>query len=80
MIERLLSVGTGALATFLMLIILNPTDSADPNADYLTAVVVGALVSLIWPLVWGFIAARRLKARRDEQIQKEVEKQMGGQG
>ena len=80
MIERILSVLTGALVTFLALIILNPTDSADPNGDYLTAVVIGALASLIWPLVWGLLIARRARNRRDEAIQKEVEKQMSGQG
>jgi hypothetical protein len=78
MIERLLSIGTGALVTYLMLIFLNPTDSADPNGDYLTAVLVGALVSLIWPLVWLLVIRRRRQNKMDEQVAKEVAKQTGG--
>ena len=46
MIERFLSVVTGALVTFLALIILDPTTGGDPNGDYLTAVVIGGLASL----------------------------------
>lgn len=77
MIERFLSVATGALVTFLMLIVLNPTDSLDPNSDYITAVLVGAVVSLIWPLVWLFFARRRRQKNMDEKVAEEVAKQIG---
>jgi hypothetical protein len=80
MIERFLSVVTGALVTFLMLIILNPTDAADPTADYLTAVVVGALASLIWPLIWLLMMRRRRQNKIDKEVAEEVAKQTGGQG
>jgi hypothetical protein len=82
MIERLLSVGSGALATWLALVFLNPTQppGGDPNPDYITAVVIGAIVSLIWPLAWGFFAARRIKNRRDQQIADEVARQTGKPG
>lgn len=79
MIERILSVLTGALATFLALVIMNPTDDAEPMSVYFAAVVVGAVVSLIWPLVWGLIIGRRIKQRRDKEIQDEVARQMSGQ-
>jgi phosphotransferase system glucose/maltose/N-acetylglucosamine-specific IIC component len=78
MIERLLSVGTGALVTYLALVILNPTDSLDPNGDYLTAVLIGAAVSLIWPLVWLFMIRRRRQNKMDEKVAEEVAKQTGG--
>ncbi|HET9498017.1 MAG TPA: hypothetical protein VFP83_06795 [Candidatus Limnocylindria bacterium] len=78
MIERILSVLTGALVTFLMLIILNPTDAADPNSEYLTAVVVGALASLIWPIVWLVMMRRRRQNKIDKQVAEEVAKQTGG--
>lgn len=78
MIERILSVLTGALVTFLMLIILNPTDAADPNSEYLTAVVVGAMASLIWPIVWLVMMRRRRQNKIDKQVAEEVAKQTGG--
>ena len=68
---------TGALVTFLMLIILSP-DPADPTSDYLTAVVVGALASLIWPLIWLLMVRRRRQNKIDKQVAEEVAKQTGG--
>jgi hypothetical protein len=78
MIERILSVGTGALVTYLALVILNPTDSLDPNGDYLTAVLIGAAASLIWPIVWLFMMRRRRQNKIDKQVAEEVAKQTGG--
>ena len=80
MIERFLSVVTGALVTFLMLVVLNPADSLDPTADYLTAVVVGALASLIWPLIWLLLMRRRRQSKIDKEVAEQVAKQTGGQG
>lgn len=79
MIERFLSVVTGALVTFLMLIVLNPADAADPNQDYLTAVVVGAIASLIWPVIWLLMARRRRQNKIDKEVAEQVAKQTGGQ-
>jgi uncharacterized protein YneF (UPF0154 family) len=44
-----------------------------------TAVVIGAIATILWPIVIGFFLARRVKNRRDEQIQKEVDKQLNAQ-
>ncbi len=78
MIERFLSVVTGALVTFLALIILDPsTPPGDPNGDYLTAVVIGGLASLIWPVIWLFWMRRRRQNKMDEQVAEEVAKQTG---
>lgn len=79
MIERILSVVTGALVTFLALVILNPAEGGDPTGDYLTAVVIGALASLIWPIIWLFWMRRRRQNKMDEQVAAEVAKQTGGQ-
>ncbi len=80
MIERILSVLTGALVTFLALIILDPTTGGDPNGDYLTAVVIGAAASLIWPIIWLFWMRRRRQNKMDEQVAEEVAKQTGQSG
>jgi hypothetical protein len=78
MIERILSVGTGALVTYLALVILNPADGPDPSSEYLTAVLIGAAVSLIWPIVWLFMMRRRRQNKIDKQVAEEVAKQTGG--
>jgi hypothetical protein len=78
MIERILSVATGALVTFLALVILNPTEGRDPNGDYLTAVLIGAAASLIWPLIWLVMMRRRRQNKIDKQVAEEVAKQQSG--
>ncbi len=40
------------------------------------AVVVGALVTWLWPWVIGIVLVRRAKARRDRQISDEVDKKV----
>ena len=45
----------------------------------MTAVVIGAIASMLWPWVIGLFLARRVKQRRDDQIQAEVDKQINAQ-
>ena len=78
MIERILSVATGALVTYLALIILNPAEGPDPNSEYLTAILIGAAASLIWPIIWLVLMRRRRQNKIDKQVAEEVAKQTGG--
>jgi hypothetical protein len=75
MIQRLIGVSIGALVTFLILW-LGIGDQSDPVPFYATAAIVGAIASFFWPIVAGFLLARRVKQRREDQIQEEVERQM----
>ena len=75
MIQRLIGVSLGALVTFLILW-LGIGDQSDPVPFYATAAIVGAIASFFWPIVAGFLLARRVKQRREDQIQEEVERQM----
>jgi uncharacterized membrane protein (DUF485 family) len=52
---------------------------SDATQGYVIALVVGAIVALAWPWVIGLILVRRAKGRRDDQIQKEVQKQVDAQ-
>jgi hypothetical protein len=74
--QHIIGVGLGALATYLILIVTKAA-AAD---QYLPAIVIGAIVALAWPWVIGLLLARRVKNRRDEQIQKEVDAQMKAKG
>ena len=77
MLHRIIGAGIGALATYLLLIIFGPK-GADASM-YVMPVIVGALVALLWPWVIGLILARRVKARLDEKISAEVERQVAEQ-
>ena len=74
MIQRLIGVSLGALVTYVILW-WNQVDMAVAG----TAVVVGAIASFFWPIVAGFLLARRAKQRREDQMQAEVAKQVAAQ-
>jgi hypothetical protein len=74
-IQNILGILTGSLVTLLVLLI----SKANTLEQYVTALVIGGIANFLWPLVAGIWLGRRAKARRDEQIQKEVDKQMAAQ-
>jgi predicted Na+-dependent transporter len=76
--QRIIGIVLGAVVTYLLLALLVGT-AGDLTGSFGVAVVVGALVSLLWPWVVGFYVGRRVKERRDEEIQREVEKQLAGE-
>jgi len=77
MLQRLIGVGLGAVITYAILIIAKPgVDGGDPSQGYLLAVAAGAIVSLLWPWLIGLYLVRRAKDRRDNEVQKEVQRQL----
>jgi len=64
----------GALAVWLVLFFMKPIPG--DTAGYATAAIVGAVVAFFWPIVFGFFMARRVKQRRDESINAEVQRQL----
>jgi di/tricarboxylate transporter len=79
MIQRLIAVTIGALVTFGFLVLWDATDFMDPIPAYAVAALLGAVGALVWPVIVGWWFVRRAKDRREDQIQKEVEKQMADQ-
>jgi glucose uptake protein GlcU len=73
--QRIIGIALGALVAFALLVLLLGT-ALDATRDYLIALVAGAIVSLVWPWIVGFYIGRRVKERRDEEVQKEVERQL----
>ncbi len=73
--QRFIGVTLGAIVTYLLLLAAD-TMSADPAAKYGVIVVIGAIVSWLWPWVIGIILVRRAKSRRDQKISDEVDKQV----
>lgn len=70
--HHIIGTAIGALVTYLLLIVFRAS-SAD---QYLPAVAIGAVVAMLWPWVIAFLLGRRMKNKRDESIQAEVERQM----
>jgi len=85
MLQRLIGVSIGGLVTFLILWFSTVTkpDEGQLLTWYFAAAIIGAIASFFWPVVAGIWLGRRARARRDDQIQREVDRQMAeksGQG
>jgi cytochrome c biogenesis protein CcdA len=73
--QRIIGVVLGAVVTYLLLLAIVGT-AGDAARTYAIAVIAGAVVALVWPWVVAIYVGRRVKERRDEEIQREVEKQL----
>lgn len=77
MVQRLVGIVIGGCVTFLLLILFDDGRIiSDQLIGFLTAVVIGALVNAFWPLIWRMIVARRARARHDEAVRTEVQRQV----
>jgi hypothetical protein len=75
MIQNILATVVGALVALVALLLIH----ADNIEGYVTGLVIGGIASLLWPIVMGIWLGRRAKARRDEQMQQEVQRQVDQQ-
>jgi len=75
--HHIIGVGIGAVVSYVLLWIMVGSQYSD---KYLPALLIGAIVALAWPWFIGLMLARRVKNRRDDQIQKEVDAQMKAKG
>ena len=73
--QRIIGLVLGALVTYVLLLALVGT-AGDAARNYAIAVIAGAVVALIWPWVVAFYIGRRVKERRDAEVQREVERQL----
>ncbi len=76
MIQRLLGVSIGALVTFLVLWLSTVVNPVDRMPWYAAAVVIGAIVSFFWPVVIGIWLGRRARDRREDAVEREVQRQL----
>jgi len=79
-VQHFIGVVLGAVATFLVLVITSGNIVADRNTGYLIAVVIGAIVALLWPWVIGMILVRRHRARQEQQVNDQVAREMAKKG
>jgi preprotein translocase subunit SecF len=71
--QRIIGAGLGAIATYVLLILLVGTAQSQ---TFLVAVLVGLIISIAWPWVITLMVARRVKDRRKEEIDREVQEQL----
>jgi hypothetical protein len=71
--QRIIGAGLGALATYVLLIILA---GGVQSQVFLTAVIVGLIVSIGWPWIIALMVARRVKDQRRDVIDREVQEQL----
>lgn len=77
MLHRLIGVTIGAIVTFIVLWLSTvAADEAALLGWYAAAAVIGAVASFLWPVVAGIWVGRRARARRDDAIQREVDRQL----
>ncbi len=71
--QRIIGAGLGALATYVLLTLFAGTAQSQV---FLIAVIVGLIVSIFWPWVIALMVARRVKDRRRDEIDREVQEQL----
>ena len=77
MIRRITGIILGVLAFFLVYWITGLGTPSQPN--WALAALVGLVIALIWPWVFGLIAVRRVRQRRQNEIDEEVQRQLAQQ-
>ena len=73
MIQRGIGVTLGALVTLVLLIVFA---GGDQTQAYLASVVVGGLIAFFWPIIIAFWLGRRDRARQQDRIESEVQRQL----
>ncbi len=72
MIQRAIGVTIGAIVSLILLVLMTSVTWDQAIAP----LAIGAVAAWAWPVVIVFYLGRRARARRDSQIQSEVERQV----
>ena len=77
MIRRITGIILGVLVFFLVYWITGLGTPSNPN--WALAALIGLVVALIWPWLFGLIMVRRVRQNRQAEIDEEVQKQLAEQ-
>ena len=78
MIRRITGIVLGVLA-FLLVYWLTGGMATPSTPNWALSILVGLVVALLWPWVFGLIMVRRVRQNRQDEIDKEVQKQLADQ-
>ena len=77
MIRRITGIVLGVLAFLLVYWLTGLGTPSEPN--WALAILVGLVIALIWPWLFGIYAVRRVRQNRQNEIDQEVQKQLAQQ-
>ena len=77
MIRRITGIILGVLVFFVVYWITGLGTPSNPN--WALAALIGLVVALIWPWIFGLIMVRRVRQNRQAEIDEEVAKQLAQQ-
>jgi cell shape-determining protein MreD len=77
MIRRITGIILGVLAFFLVYWITGLGTPSAPN--WALAALIGLIVAIIWPWIFGLYMVRRVRQNRQDEIDKEVQEQLAKQ-
>jgi len=77
MIRRITGIVLGIVAFVVVYWLTGLGTPSQPN--WALAALVGLVVALIWPWLFGIFAVRRVRQRRQNEIDQEVQKQLAEQ-
>jgi hypothetical protein len=77
MIRRIVGIILGVVSFFIVYWITGLGTPSNPN--WALAALVGLVIALIWPWVFGIWAVRRVRQKRQNEIDQEVQKQLAQQ-
>jgi cell shape-determining protein MreD len=77
MIRRITGIIIGVLAFFLVYWLTGLGTPSNPN--WALAALVGLVVALLWPWLFGLMMVRRVRQNRQAEIDAEVQKQLAKQ-
>ncbi len=77
MIRRITGIILGVIAFFLVYWATSLGTPSSPN--WALSILVGLVVALLWPWVFGLIMVRRVRQNRQNEIDQEVQKQLANQ-
>jgi cell shape-determining protein MreD len=77
MIRRITGIVLGVLAFLVVYWITGLGTPSQPN--WALAALIGLVIALIWPWVFGLYAVRRVRQRRQNEIDEEVQRQLAQQ-
>jgi hypothetical protein len=78
MIRRITGIILGVVA-FLIVYALTGGLATPSNPNWALSILVGLVVALIWPWVMGLLLVRRVRRKRQEEIDQEVQRQLAQQ-
>jgi phosphotransferase system glucose/maltose/N-acetylglucosamine-specific IIC component len=74
MLQRIIGLAIGGVVSLILLLIMVPDNST--WQDYVLPLAIGQVAAFFWPVVIAFWLGRRARARRDNQIEAEVQRQL----